>query len=102
MSANPATPQPKVIVLCFDGTANQFGLKVSRPSYLLPYGAMLTDKKRKNTNIVRLCALLDKRCPLEQIVYYQVRFRAELSIPADPPRSLASELSSSRESSVRP
>ena len=101
MSTNPATPQPKVIVLCFDGTANQFGLKVSGPSYLL-YAAMLTDKKRQNTNIVRLCALLDKRCPLEQILYYQVRFRVELSNPADPPRSLASELSSSQESSVRP
>ena len=34
---------------------------------------MLTYEKRQNTNVVEFYALLDKCCPLEQIVYYQVR-----------------------------
>jgi len=51
MSTDPTTPQPRVIVLCFDGTADQYDAA--------------------NTNVVKFYALLDKCCPLEQIVYYQ-------------------------------
>ena len=36
MPTNPPTPQPKVIVLCFDGTASQFGVKVGGLDYPLP------------------------------------------------------------------
>ncbi|KAF9783112.1 hypothetical protein BJ322DRAFT_136244 [Thelephora terrestris] len=50
MSTHP-TPHPRVIVLCFDGTSNQFSAQ--------------------NTNVVKFYGLLDKCCPLQQIVYYQ-------------------------------
>ncbi|KAF9644334.1 hypothetical protein BDM02DRAFT_3213730 [Thelephora ganbajun] len=51
MSTDPTAPQPRVIVLCFDGTANQYSAA--------------------NTNVVKFYALLDKCCPPDQIVYYQ-------------------------------
>lgn len=51
MSTDTTTPKSRVIVLCFDGTSNQFSAQ--------------------NTNVVKLYGLLDKRCPLDQLVYYQ-------------------------------
>ena len=70
-------------------------------------------QKHQNTNVVEFYALLDKCCPLKQIVYYQVRPEpGKLLLPSrlnfdhvlnfDPPRSLASELSSTQESSALP
>ena len=35
MSVDSAAPKPRVIVLCFDGTANQYDETVRHPLYLL-------------------------------------------------------------------
>ena len=70
--------------------------------------AAVLNRERQNTNVVKFHALLDKRRPLEQIVYYQVRltfasvrlnFRSRLNGPGRP-RSLASEPTSREESLV--
>jgi uncharacterized protein (DUF2235 family) len=50
------TRQGRALVLCFDGTSNEFN--------------------NKNTNVVKLVAMLEKAQPQRQRVYYQVsRFR---------------------------
>jgi hypothetical protein len=78
MSTDPAVPQPRVIVLCFDGTSNQYDATVGSPTIL----RILADAQiHQNTNVVKFYALLDKRCPLEQVVYYQVRFWATHLLP---------------------
>jgi hypothetical protein len=46
-----STRPPKTIVLCFDGTANEFD--------------------SKNTNVVKLFGLLNKDLPDHQVCYYQ-------------------------------
>ena len=74
MSTDSTAPQPRVIVLCFDGTANQYDETVSRPSSCSAHADV---QKHQNTNVVKFYALLDKSCPLEQIVYYQVRLRTK-------------------------
>ena len=53
-SQPPAYPVPerRTLVLCFDGTANEFD--------------------DTNTNIVKLVAVLKKKDPTKQMVYYQV------------------------------
>ncbi|VDC07953.1 unnamed protein product [Peniophora sp. CBMAI 1063] len=43
--------KPRTIVLCFDGTANEYGTK--------------------NTNVVKFYSLLKKGCQVDQICYYQ-------------------------------
>lgn len=50
MSESPATP--RTLVLCFDGTANEFGTN--------------------NTNVVQLFSFLEKGDRAQQMVYYQV------------------------------
>ena len=85
MSADSTAPQPRVIVLCFDGTANQYDSTVRR-LVIFFHSARADLRDHQNTNVVKFYALLDKCCPLEQIVYYQVRLafasaiRVELSI----------------------
>ncbi|KAF9793319.1 hypothetical protein BJ322DRAFT_996824 [Thelephora terrestris] len=51
MSLDSSVRQPRVIVLCFDGTSNQYG--------------------STNTNVVKFYGLLNKSRPFDQIVYYQ-------------------------------
>lgn len=76
MSTDSTVPQPRVIVLCFDGTADQYDAAVSRPPNLSS-STHADVENRQNTNVVKFYALLDKCCPLDQIVYYQVRFRTK-------------------------
>ncbi|KAH8114493.1 hypothetical protein DFH11DRAFT_1594792 [Phellopilus nigrolimitatus] len=49
--ADPSASQPKMLVLCFDGTANEFD--------------------EENTNVVKFFAMLRKDCDSEQLCYYQ-------------------------------
>ncbi|KAF9653862.1 hypothetical protein BDM02DRAFT_3086688 [Thelephora ganbajun] len=51
MPTGSSVRQPRVIVLCFDGTSNEYG--------------------STNTNVVKFYALLNKCRPFDQIVYYQ-------------------------------
>jgi len=72
MSTDPTIPQPRVIILCFDGTSNQYDETV-RHLADFSRGGRADMREHQNTNVVKFYALLDKCCPLEQIVYYQVR-----------------------------
>ncbi len=49
----PPKHESRTLVLCFDGTGDQFDAD--------------------NSNIVKLCSLLKKDDPSQQMVYYQVR-----------------------------
>lgn len=78
MSLDSSIRQPRVIVLCFDGTSNQYNSKVS-----LYAGHDITARSQhtvQNTNVVKFYALLDKCRPFDQIVYYQVRCHSSLCL----------------------
>jgi len=65
-------PEPRVIVLCFDGTGNRFDDTVGHP-LTFSRGDHANKRELQNTNIAKFHGLLKKSCPLDQIVYYQVR-----------------------------
>ena len=80
------TNVPRTLVLCFDGTGDQFNLTVRTPA---PRQAALfggsssplpnTDPlgtvtvHTQNSNVVKFFSLLKRDDPREQVVYYQVR-----------------------------
>ena len=79
--------------------------------WILSHDAHTDLRVHQNTNLVKFYALLDKCCPLEQIVYYQVRiYSTSASVPIElstisyilnapdlPPSRLASEPTSTQE-----
>lgn len=62
----------RTLVLCFDGTANQFDGEVRFVAPARPV-CLLTSALPQNTNIVKFYALLKKDATEEQLCYYQVR-----------------------------
>lgn len=72
----PAIPMhsPRTLVLCFDGTADQYAAAVSLPS--CPYTATSFSRRDlprvQNTNVVKFFSLLKKDNNDAQLCYYQV------------------------------
>lgn len=70
----------RTLVMCFDGTADQFTDKVSAPRGGGSMGAVLTCRWwSQNTNVVKLYSLFKKEHP-EQLCYYQVSVHACLDV----------------------
>jgi uncharacterized protein (DUF2235 family) len=63
--------KPRTLVLCFDGTANEFGERVSQLSIAALDVAYLVDVIIQNTNVVKLYSILKKDDPKSQLCYYQ-------------------------------
>ena len=67
----PPTNRHRAIVLCFDGTGDQFDEDVSGVNG--GWWGLLADDVSQNSNIVSFLSLLKKDDPSHQLVYYQVR-----------------------------
>jgi len=62
----------RTIILCFDGTAGEYGNIVSSLSLLLCFLPLITYSLLQNTNVVKFFSLLKKDDFSEQLCYYQV------------------------------
>jgi uncharacterized protein (DUF2235 family) len=62
--------QPRTLVLCFDGTADEFDEDVR--SYIDLIAGMLTTSIQ-NSNVVKFFSLLKKDDQDKQVCYYQAR-----------------------------
>ncbi|KAG8927360.1 hypothetical protein FRC02_008260, partial [Tulasnella sp. 418] len=74
MSEIKAPPKrtPRQLVLCFDGTGNEFGKEVRVPNCHKHLRASFNfDDLMQNTNVVKLFAMLTKNSSSMQKVYYQ-------------------------------
>ena len=66
--------QGRTLVLCFDGTSNEYGTQVS-PSFVEKAVSVIISK---NTNVVKFFEVLDRANTDKQMVYYQVRLDCSL------------------------
>jgi Uncharacterized alpha/beta hydrolase domain (DUF2235) len=69
----PHAHSHRTIVLCFDGTGDQFSEDVCMLSFLLRNLPADVSQNSKNSNIVQFFSMLRKDNKSEQMVYYQVR-----------------------------
>jgi hypothetical protein len=65
--------KPRTLVLCFDGTSNEFSERVGQLSIAALDVAYLVDVTTQNTNVVKLYSILKKDDPKSQLCYYQAR-----------------------------
>jgi uncharacterized protein (DUF2235 family) len=65
--------QPRTLVLCFDGTSNEFSERVSQSVDCCLDVAYLVGVITQNTNVVKLYSILKKDDPKSQLCYYQAR-----------------------------
>ena len=64
----------RTLVLCFDGTGDQFDADVlTRLPCLSICRSLIENNHPQNTNIVQFCTTLEKGDKDQQMVYYQVR-----------------------------
>ena len=68
----PTTHSHRTIILCFDGTGDQFSEDV-RTTFLWRNTPADVSQNSKNSNIVQFFSMLRKDNKSEQMVYYQVR-----------------------------
>jgi hypothetical protein len=61
-------PEPRTLVLCFDGTSNEYDGEVCPPLRRGQYSKVAL----QNTNVVKFFSLLKKDDSEQQLVYYQV------------------------------
>ena len=65
---------PRTLVLCFDGTGNQFDAVVRGTNSAVSLcRSLIENYHSQNTNIVQFCTTLEKCDKDQQMVYYQVR-----------------------------
>ena len=69
----PPTHTHRTLVLCFDGTGDQFKSDVGLPWYICLFFFSLSHYPQ-NSNIVQFFSMLAKDDPSQQMVYYQVGF----------------------------
>lgn len=72
-TTSAADRSPRTLVLCFDGTGDQFNTNVSTQSFCNRDRATLCSLVRQNSNIIQFFQLLAKGNRAEQMVYYQVK-----------------------------
>jgi hypothetical protein len=72
-SVVPPSHDARTIVLCFDGTGDQFDADVCI-IFLFPRSPSSTDSRSQNSNIVQFFSMLKKDDKSQQMVYYQVCF----------------------------
>lgn len=67
-------PPSRTLVLCFDGTADEFDEDVSppTPSRTLAH-TLISPSRRQNSNVVKFFSMLKKDDEKTQVCYYQVR-----------------------------
>ena len=69
----PLTHTNRTIVLCFDGTGDQFSEDVRTTFFKKRNPPADSSQNSKNSNIVQFFSMLRKDSKSEQMVYYQVR-----------------------------
>ena len=72
---SPIDSKSRTIVLCFDGTGNQFSKKVRRCAATTVAYPSLIRLISQNTNVVKLFSILKINNPDEQVCYYQASAR---------------------------
>jgi uncharacterized protein (DUF2235 family) len=77
----PSHPDYRTLVLCFDGTGDQFDADVRK---IALFFVLIAHEKRRvcsqNSNIVQFFSMLKKDDKSQQLVYYQVCRYASLSV----------------------
>jgi len=72
----PPCHKHRTLVLCFDGTGDQFDGDVSS-THLRPRRATNADDLVQNSNVVQFHSMLKKDNKREQMVYYQVTINSK-------------------------
>ena len=73
----PPAHDYRTLVLCFDGTGDQFDADVCVDGLSL----LRSSPSHQNSNIVQFFSMLKKDDPSEQMVYYQVLAHLSLGFP---------------------
>ena len=79
-SVIPPSHDARTLVLCFDGTGDQFDADVCAHPVSVPGNVSLTGCCPQNSNIVQFFSMLKKDDRSQQMVYYQVSAEANFPV----------------------